>query len=76
MITMGIDDLIWTIIYTIIYTIISMCMSFKLTEVLNDNDDVWVEKLARHFILWPVECLFILVISIRYYYQDRKKSKK
>lgn len=65
-----IEDIFFTILYTMVYTIVSMYMGFRLTEILN-GDDGSIEKLARHFILWPIECLFILVISIKIYFKEK-----
>lgn len=74
MITMGYDDFIWTILYTMVYTILSMYISFRLTELLNDEEG-GVEKLTRHFILWPIEVLFIIVVCIKENVKDTKKKK-
>lgn len=75
MMTIGYDDYIWTIIYTMIYTIISMYISFRLTELLNDEDG-GVEKLTRHFILWPIEILFIVIIAIKCSIKDKYKKRR
>ena len=75
MMTIGYDDYIWTIIYTMIYTIISMNISFRLTELLNDEDG-GVEKLTRHFILWPIEILFIVIIAIKCSIKDKHKKRR
>jgi len=66
---MEIDDICFTIFFTIIYTIISTFMSFKLNDMLDKEPSV--EKMSRHFVLWPVELLFIIIISLKIYLKEK-----
>ena len=67
------EDIIWTIIYTMMYTIISMFMSFRFVDLL--GDDPSVEKLMRHFLLWPIEGLVILTLCIKCYIEEHSEDK-
>lgn len=69
-----VEDIVFTILYTMLYTIISMFMGFRLTEILNGEDGN-VEKLTRHFILWPIECLVMLTLGIKMCIEDKYKEK-
>lgn len=68
------EDVFFTILYTMVYTIISMFMSFRFVDLL--GDDPSVEKLTRHFLLWPIEGLVILVLCVKYYIAEQKEKKE
>lgn len=56
------DTIVLTILYTFFYTIFSIGMAFKMNDIF--ADDYSIEKLTKHFILWPIEGLFILILSL------------
>lgn len=73
------EEIFFAIMYTFFYTIISVGMSFKLNNLLDDYIDV--SLLAKHFILWPIESLFIAILVVKVYltengYIKEKKSKR
>lgn len=68
------EDVFWTIFYTMMYTIISMFMSFRFVDLL--GDDPSVEKLTRHFLLWPVEGLVIFVLCVKYHIEEKREEEK
>lgn len=74
MITIQGEDVFFTILYTMVYTIISMFMSFRFVDLL--GDDPSVEKLTRHFLLWPIEGLVILVLCAKYYVEEKREEEK
>jgi len=55
------------------YTIISMFISFRFVDLL--GDDPSVEKLTRHFLLWPIEGLVIFVLCVKYHIEEKKEDK-
>ena len=63
----------FTIVYTMIYTIVSMFMSFRFVDLLGDEPSV--EKLTRHFLLWPIEGLVILTLCVKYHLEESKEKK-
>lgn len=69
-----IEDIFFTVLYTMVYTIISMFMSFRFVDIL--GDDPSVEKLTRHFLLWPIEGLVILVLCVKYYIEEKREEEK
>lgn len=72
MITIQGEDVFFTILYTMCYTILSMFMSFRFVDLL--GDDPSVEKLTRHFLLWPVEGLVIFVLCVKYHIEEKKEE--
>ena len=73
------EEIFFAIMYTFFYTIISVGMAFKLNNLLDDYIDV--SLLAKHFILWPIETLFIAILIVKVYlvengYIKDKKSKR
>ena len=68
-----VEDIFFTIVYTMIYTIVSMFMSFRFVDLLGDEPSV--EKLTRHFLLWPIEGLVILTLCIKYHLEESKEKK-
>ena len=73
MITIQGEDVFFTILYTMVYTIISMFMSFRFVDLLGDEPSV--EKLTRHFLLWPIEGLVILVLCVKYYMEEKREKE-
>ena len=73
MITIQGEDVFFTILYTMVYTIISMFMSFRFVDLLGDEPSV--EKLTRHFLLWPIEGLVILVLCVKYYIEEKREKE-
>lgn len=69
-----VEDIFFTVIYTMIWTILSLMMSFRFVDILGDEPSV--EKLTRHFLLWPVEGLVILTLCLKYYIAERKENVK
>ena len=71
-------DILWTIFYTMLYTLASVFMSFKLAEMLNNQDEISLDIFVRHFLVWPIECLFLLIFFVRYRlgYDQKKKNHK
>lgn len=69
-----VEDIFFTIVYTMIYTIVSMFMSFRFVDLLGDEPSV--EKLTRHFLLWPIEGLVILTLCVKYHLEESKEDKK
>lgn len=67
------EDIFFTVVYTMAWTILSLMMSFRFVDIL--GDDPSVEKLTRHFLLWPVEGLVILTLCLKYYIAERKENK-
>lgn len=70
---MDFDDIWFIIFVTFAYTIGSTMMAFKLTDMLDNEPSV--EKMSRHFILWPIETLFILIISLKMYLKEKYNNK-
>lgn len=68
-----VEDIFFTIVYTMIYTIVSMFMSFRFVDLLGDEPSV--EKLTRHFLLWPIEGLVILTLCVKYHLEESKEKK-
>lgn len=68
-----VEDIFFTIVYTMIYTIVSMFMSFRFVDLLGDEPSV--EKLTRHFLLWPIEGLVILTLCLKYHLEESKEKK-
>lgn len=68
------DAIFFSILYTFLYTIVSVIMSFKIAALL--NDDPSVERLARHFVLWPIETLFIGILVFKIYINENKKERR
>ena len=68
-----VEDIFFTILYTMVWTIVSLLMSFRFVDIL--GDDPSVEKLTRHFLLWPIEGIVILTLCVKYYLEERKESK-
>ena len=80
---MCLEDTLWTIFFTMMYTITSVFMSFRLTEFLDKPEEIGMEKFVRHFLVWPVECLFLLIFFVAYKFDieigplnKRKKNHK
>ena len=61
-----IENTLWTIFFTMTYTVISVFMSFKLSEMLDNPDEIGMEKFVRHFLVWPIECLYLLIFFAAY----------
>jgi hypothetical protein len=68
------EDIVFTIIFTLVYTLISSYMSFRLNDILDKEPTV--EKLTRHFLVWPIEILFILILSIKIYIKEKYINTK
>ena len=63
------EKVAFAIMYTFLYTIVSTGIAFKLNDLLDDEIDVGL--LAKHFILWPIECLFIAVLCAKVYLVEK-----
>jgi len=68
------ENVILAIMYTFLYTIVSVIMAFKTATLL--DDELSVERLAKHFIIWPIECLFIGILVIKVYIAENYTNKK
>lgn len=79
---MNLEDTLWTIFFTMAYTIISVFMSFKLSDYLDNPDEICLEKFVRHFIVWPIECLYLLIFFVAYKFNielvtnQKKRNRK
>lgn len=69
-----IEDVFFLILYTLVYTLISGYMSFRLNDILDKEPTI--EKLTRHFLVWPIECLFIFILSIKIYIKEKYLKNK
>lgn len=67
------ENFIFAILFTMVYTIVSMLMSFRLTEIL--DNEASIEKLTRHFLVWPIELLFIFILSFKIYLYEKYNIK-
>lgn len=67
------ENFIFAILFTMVYTIVSMLMSFRLSEVL--DSEASIEKLTRHFLVWPIELLFIFILSLKIYLCEKYNIK-
>ena len=67
---------LWTIFWTIIYICCSTIISFKLTDLIDDGPNSGLDVFVKHFLVWPVECLFLLIFFIGYKLGlDKTKTK-
>ena len=68
-----VERTLFMIMFSIGYVLISSMMSFRMLDQFGDDTDV--QKLAKHFLLWPIEMLFIVILNIIIIIKDYKEDK-
>ena len=63
------ENVLWAIFGTFVYTIVSSAMAFKMMDIFEDHIDV--TELSKHFLIWPIELLFIVILGVRYAIEER-----
>lgn len=73
---MDVETILWTIFWTMMYTLGSVFISFRLTEILDDGLDSGLDDFVKHFLVWPVEILFLTIFFVQIKFGINTKKKR
>ena len=68
------ERILFMIMFSIGYVLISSMASFRMLDMFGDDTDV--QKLAKHFLLWPIEMLFIIILNIIIIVKEYKEEHR